>query len=227
MGYIKQKQLRLQVTLIYHKHLDDTWMEAAKNLRAALGTVPHARGRSVDVIGRSRKQKIALDRDYVVEQMLAGDRTFTYQQVQCICSLCHPLWGRAVTSPADMLSWRRNLDFLASSFACLIEACVDCMLGQSSSPAISLGLWGSCSSNCQCDLISLQELELRNSKCANIAVFLAQIEGAFSQPNGGMCGNMLQWARAVTSGSTGDLLELYCGNGNFTIALAEKFRSPI
>ena len=54
-----------------------------------------------------------------------------------------------------------------------------------------------------------------------------QIEGAFSQPNGGMCGNMLQWARAVTRGSTGDLLELYCGNGNFTIALAENFRSPI
>ena len=82
MGYTEQLQLRLQVTLIYHKHLDDTWTEAAKKLRAALGTVPHAQGRRVDVIGRSRKQKIALDRDYVVEQMPAGDRTFTYQQVQ-------------------------------------------------------------------------------------------------------------------------------------------------
>ena len=71
------------MTLIYHKHLDDVWMEAAKKLRAALGAVPHAQGRSVDMIGRSRKQKIALDRDYVVERMPVGNRTFTYQQVQC------------------------------------------------------------------------------------------------------------------------------------------------
>lgn len=52
-----------------------------------------------------------------------------------------------------------------------------------------------------------------------------QVEGSFSQPNGRVCCKMLEWAQKVTSGSTsGDLLELYCGNGNFTIALAENFR---
>ena len=36
---------------------------------------------------------------------------------------------------------------------------------------------------------------------------------------------MLAWAREVTRGSQDhDLVELYCGNGNFTIALAENFR---
>ena len=37
--------------------------------------------------------------------------------------------------------------------------------------------------------------------------------------------NMLSWARSVTDGSgEHDLLELYCGNGNFTVALAPNFR---
>ena len=35
---------------------------------------------------------------------------------------------------------------------------------------------------------------------------------------------MLAWAKDATKGSTTDLLELYCGNGNFTVALAENFR---
>jgi len=50
-----------------------------------------------------------------------------------------------------------------------------------------------------------------------------QNEGAFSQPNGGMCQQMLNWAHSVTKGSEGDLVELYCGNGNFTLALANNF----
>ncbi|VTP82882.1 tRNA (uracil(54)-C(5))-methyltransferase [Leclercia adecarboxylata] len=34
---------------------------------------------------------------------------------------------------------------------------------------------------------------------------------------------MLEWALHATEGSTGDLLELYCGNGNFSLALARNF----
>ncbi len=33
---------------------------------------------------------------------------------------------------------------------------------------------------------------------------------------------MLEWALDVTKGSKGDLLELYCGNGNFSLALARN-----
>lgn len=50
-----------------------------------------------------------------------------------------------------------------------------------------------------------------------------QLEGSFSQPNGGVNRQMLGWARAQAAGLGGDLLELYCGNGNFTIALAPLF----
>lgn len=50
-----------------------------------------------------------------------------------------------------------------------------------------------------------------------------QIEGSFTQPNGGVNRQMLGWACAQARGLGGDLLELYCGNGNFTIALAPHF----
>lgn len=54
-----------------------------------------------------------------------------------------------------------------------------------------------------------------------------QVENSFTQPNGKMNIQMLQWARACTRDSQGDLLELYCGNGNFSIALAENFRKVL
>jgi tRNA (uracil-5-)-methyltransferase len=50
-----------------------------------------------------------------------------------------------------------------------------------------------------------------------------QIEGSFSQPNGGVNRQMLNWACQQAAGLGGDLLELYCGNGNFTVALAPAF----
>lgn len=52
-----------------------------------------------------------------------------------------------------------------------------------------------------------------------------QVENSFTQPNAEVSRAMLHWAREVTTGSqNGDLVELYCGNGNFTVALAENFR---
>ena len=47
-----------------------------------------------------------------------------------------------------------------------------------------------------------------------------QVENSFTQPNAAINEQMLGWALDVTRGSEGDLLELYCGNGNFSIALA-------
>ncbi|GAB6071377.1 tRNA (uridine(54)-C5)-methyltransferase TrmA [Thiomicrorhabdus hydrogeniphila] len=50
-----------------------------------------------------------------------------------------------------------------------------------------------------------------------------QIENSFTQPNAKMAQNMLHWARKVSQGATGDLIELYCGNGHFSIALSEHY----
>lgn len=50
-----------------------------------------------------------------------------------------------------------------------------------------------------------------------------QVEGSFTQPNAGINEKMLHWALSETKQLGGDLLELYCGNGNFTAVLAQNF----
>ncbi len=52
-----------------------------------------------------------------------------------------------------------------------------------------------------------------------------QVENSFTQPNAIICQQMIEWAIEQTKGSQdSDLLELYCGNGNFTLPLAQNFR---
>lgn len=50
-----------------------------------------------------------------------------------------------------------------------------------------------------------------------------QVENSFTQPNANICQKMLSWAIVNTNNSHGDLLELYCGNGNFTLPLSKNF----
>lgn len=50
-----------------------------------------------------------------------------------------------------------------------------------------------------------------------------QIETGFTQPNASMCIDMLNWSVKNSLTFGGDLLELYCGNGNFTIPLSFNF----
>lgn len=76
-----------------------------------------------------------------------------------------------------------------------------------------------------------------------------QVAGSFTQPNGFMCQKMLSWGLDVTrptliaaetstltsfdcicesnDHTKGDLLELYCGNGNFSLAVAPNFRRVV
>ncbi|MEM1154684.1 MAG: tRNA (uridine(54)-C5)-methyltransferase TrmA [Pseudomonadota bacterium] len=50
-----------------------------------------------------------------------------------------------------------------------------------------------------------------------------QYEQSFTQPNAGVNTHMLEWACEQASSCSGDLLELYCGNGNFTLPLSRHF----
>ncbi|MBQ0713127.1 MAG: tRNA (uridine(54)-C5)-methyltransferase TrmA [Porticoccus sp.] len=61
------------ITLIYHKPLNDEWQEVALKLQQQLG---------VAIIGRSRKQKTVLDRDYVIEKLHVSGKEYQYQQVE-------------------------------------------------------------------------------------------------------------------------------------------------
>lgn len=57
--------------------------------------------------------------------------------------------------------------------------------------------------------------------------YFRQYENSFTQPNAGVCEQMVNWAKTHSQGSEGDLLELYCGNGNFSIPLAENFHRAL
>lgn len=61
------------VTLIYHKPLNDEWESKAKHLSKTLG---------ISVIGRSRKQKRIVGKDFVTEQLQVNSQIFRYQQVE-------------------------------------------------------------------------------------------------------------------------------------------------
>jgi tRNA (uracil-5-)-methyltransferase len=109
------------ITLLYHRKLDALWESEARRLAESL---------DAQIIGRSRKQKVVLDRDYVTEQLKSRGRTITYQH--------H--------------------------------------------------------------------------------------EGGFTQPNPAVNARMIEWVeRQAASIGGGDLLECYCGLGNFTLPLAAHF----
>lgn len=50
-----------------------------------------------------------------------------------------------------------------------------------------------------------------------------QVENSFTQPNAAVNQHMVSWTLNATKDSEGDLLELYCGNGNFSLPLAQNF----
>eukprot|EP01035_Chromulina_nebulosa_P039928 gene39928-53992_t len=74
----------------------------------------------------------------------------------------------------------------------------------------------------------VEELEIRGRRFKYL-----QTEGAFSQPNAIVCQKMIEWALdrsddATQAGECGpDLLELYCGGGTFTAAMAQNFRKVL
>ena len=61
------------VTLIYHRKLDDNWRSQAQQLAEQLG---------VQIIGRSRKQKLVLERDYVNEVLSIHGSQYRYRQYE-------------------------------------------------------------------------------------------------------------------------------------------------
>ncbi|NNC54905.1 MAG: tRNA (uridine(54)-C5)-methyltransferase TrmA, partial [Pseudomonadales bacterium] len=117
-------------TLIYHRQLDAAWQTKAKALEQQL---------NIAIIGRARKQKIVLSRDYVIETIEVNGRSFQYEQK----------------------------------------------------------------------------------------------ENSFTQPNAAINRDMITWVSQYLatpnqySTSLSDFIELYCGNGNFTLPIAQYFRRAI
>lgn len=57
--------------------------------------------------------------------------------------------------------------------------------------------------------------------------YFKHIENSFTQPNAQVNCNMIEWALAVCGNPNRDLLELYCGAGNFSLPMASQYRKVI
>lgn len=77
LDYLTGLSGELLITLIYKRPLTDSWQQAALALKSRLSA--HA---PIHLIGRSRKQKIELDRDYIIEQLTVEQRSIRYQQIE-------------------------------------------------------------------------------------------------------------------------------------------------
>lgn len=62
--------LDMLITLIYHKKVDEMWLEHAKKLANYL---------HVDIIGRSRKVKLKTNKDYINECLHVEEKTYKYE----------------------------------------------------------------------------------------------------------------------------------------------------
>ena len=96
----------LLVSLIYHRPLDEAWENAARELAQAL---------QVRLIGRSRKQKIVLDRDWLLEAFELDGRQLLYQQIEG--SFTQPNGG----VNRQMLGWARAR---AQGWAVICWSCI-------------------------------------------------------------------------------------------------------
>ena len=112
------------VSLLYHRKLDEEWLESAKKISNELG---------IYIIGRSRKQKLIVGQDYITESLHVDSKNYKFNY----------------------------------------------------------------------------------------------IENSFTQPNSRVNEQMISWAMKNLSNIDGDLLELYCGAGNFTIPFASKFNKVL
>lgn len=72
-------------------------------------------------------------------------------------------------------------------------------------------------------LVVEQDFVIEQLQVAGKTFRYQQIESGFTQPNARVCEKMLAWAVEKSGTWHGDLIELYCGNGNFTIPLSQNF----
>lgn len=76
-------------------------------------------------------------------------------------------------------------------------------------------------------IVLSQDFVTEKLEVTGITYSYQQVETGFTQPNAEVNEKMLSWAQGVSVGNGGDLLELYCGNGNFTLPLSKNFDSVL
>ncbi len=61
------------ISMLYHRQLDDVWQEKARSM---------AKDLQINIIGRSKKQKIIIGLDYIIEHLHVNRRLYRYMQIE-------------------------------------------------------------------------------------------------------------------------------------------------
>jgi tRNA (uracil-5-)-methyltransferase len=77
IDYLASLSGEIIVSLLYHKALDETWTVEMQQIRSVL-----RKTYNIDIIGRAKKQKIILDKDYIMEKLQINQRNFTFKQIE-------------------------------------------------------------------------------------------------------------------------------------------------
>lgn len=102
IDYLSSCSGQIVISMLYHKTLDEQWMQAATKLQTILSDPDHL-NTNVNIIGRARKVKHILGADYVDESLDINQRTFSFMQVEN--SFTQP---NAHTN-VDMIEWVTKL----------------------------------------------------------------------------------------------------------------------
>ncbi len=71
--FLSSQSGEIVVSLLYHQKLDDAWRERAKQIASVLG---------ISIIGRSRKQKVIIGADFVMETLNVNGRSYRFKQIE-------------------------------------------------------------------------------------------------------------------------------------------------
>lgn len=77
IDYLATTTNELIVSLIYHKPLDEAWEKLALELQSELSSLGN-----INIIGRSKKQKVVLGHDYAIEALTLSGQKYTFKQVE-------------------------------------------------------------------------------------------------------------------------------------------------
>jgi tRNA (uracil-5-)-methyltransferase len=77
VDYLSTLTDKLLITLVYHKALDDIWQAEVNKLKASFPNYLN-----ISFIGRSKKQKVILDNDFVIEELPINHKTYQFKQIE-------------------------------------------------------------------------------------------------------------------------------------------------
>ncbi|MDO5046297.1 tRNA (uridine(54)-C5)-methyltransferase TrmA [Campylobacter sp.] len=185
---------------------------SAKNYRSRAEFGIYHEGERLSYYMRARERKFVLiDECAKVEVKIANLMTPLLEFIEKNESLKHKLFAIEFISTKDsllaMLLYHKRLDGLQSEFDALASEFNISVIARSRGQKLVSG-----GENLS-ERLYIDGAEYKFSFS----------EGAFIQPNRAVNEKMISWAKGCVD-SADDLLEMYCGHGNFTIPLAGKFK---